>query len=143
MVGRRCPEVVATGLLARQRFCPRADCFVSTGLPGSCLSSVPAPGHNRSFPARSKISPRRTCEGQVSGDESEALVGSTRPLAVAHDRQLPGALNGRERLASPSSTGGWKGPSPGELWNGGSRAVLGRSQMPSVAFLSAPASCTI
>jgi hypothetical protein len=37
-----------------------------------------AAGHNRSFPTRSKILAQRTREWQVSGDEPERFVGSTR-----------------------------------------------------------------
>ena len=44
-------------------------------------------GHEPSFPAGSEISPGRSSEGQVSGDECGPLVGSSRPQAV-----LPGAL---------------------------------------------------
>lgn len=42
-------------------------------------------GHHRSFPARSKTSPRRTFEWQVSGDESEASFGSDRPQGDTED----------------------------------------------------------
>jgi len=36
-------------------------------------------GHRRTWPTRSKFVPRRTYDWQVSGDESSALFGSTRP----------------------------------------------------------------
>jgi hypothetical protein len=42
-------------------------------------------GHKPSVPARSENLPRRVYEGQVSGDESEPLFGSTRPGAVPPD----------------------------------------------------------
>jgi hypothetical protein len=48
-------------------------------------------GHKPSFPARSKISPQRSCEGQVYGDESGPLVGSSRPIEVDPGRQLAGS----------------------------------------------------
>ena len=37
-------------------------------------------GHNRSFPTRSQVLSRSICERQVSGDESEVFVGSSRPI---------------------------------------------------------------
>ena len=60
--------------------------------------------HVRSFPARSKISPRRTCEWQVSGDESGPLCGSTRPGAVGRGQvRKPTSVSCRRtrRTASP------------------------------------------
>jgi hypothetical protein len=39
------------------------------------VSPMSAAGHKPSFTARSKLSPRRACEWQVSGDESGYLYG--------------------------------------------------------------------
>jgi hypothetical protein len=56
------------------------------------------PGHNRSFPTRSKKLAQRTDEWPVSGDEPERFVGSSRPFPDAHDRQLPGTTPCHPRL---------------------------------------------
>jgi len=47
---------------------------------GSCQELRPTHtlGQERSFPTRSQVLSRSTCERQVSGDESEAFVGSSR-----------------------------------------------------------------
>ena len=50
-------------------------------------AGAPALGHNRSFPTRFQILSRRTCERQVSGDESDAVVGSSRPPPAAQTSQ--------------------------------------------------------
>lgn len=50
------------------------------------------PGHFRSFPTRAQFLTRSTSERQVSGDESEAAVGSTRPSRVIREGQLQGEL---------------------------------------------------
>ncbi len=52
-------------------------------VPRTCRSPLHAPGHNRSFPTRSQVRSRSTHERQVSGGDSEAFVGSTRPIAGA------------------------------------------------------------
>lgn len=77
------------GAVARRggRDKPRVRCpgggFSPIEAPGSCRSRRPAIGHNRSFPTRSQVLLTSTFERQVSGDESEAFVGSTRPGAVS------------------------------------------------------------
>ena len=58
-----------------------------------------ADGHNRSFPTRSQILSRRTGERQVSGDESDAVVGSTRPSVDGGDGRLPSGPFRRRRSA--------------------------------------------
>lgn len=50
-------------------------------------------------PPRSKFLSRRAPEGQVSGAESEPLVGPTRPAAVASERQLCGISPGHAHAA--------------------------------------------
>lgn len=70
--------------------------------------SVPVPSP---FPARSKVSPQCSCEGQVSGNESGPLVGSSRPQAGARGRQLQGKpkggtaheLGGKARIGFPNT----------------------------------------
>jgi hypothetical protein len=48
-----------------------------------------ADGHKPSFPAGSKFVSLLTEEGQLSGDETEPLVGSTRPQAVVRAARKP------------------------------------------------------
>ena len=47
-------------------------------------------GHKRPVDQRPKVWPRRVPEGQLSGDESEPLFGSTRPLPAGRGRPLYG-----------------------------------------------------
>lgn len=49
--------------------------------PGSSPSRLPGLGHRRPVAPRSKYLPQRAREGQVSGDESELVVGPIRPIA--------------------------------------------------------------
>ena len=86
--------------------------------------SLALDGHKRPVASRFQIALRHAPEGRVSGDESEQLVGSTRPQAAVHScapkrsartiaRHQNAAILGRQSLGVPCSTFGTDGPSMG------------------------------
>jgi hypothetical protein len=68
----------------------------TTGLPH-------AVGHEPSFALSSKISPRSADDRQVSGNESELHLVSTRPFAVAYGGQVYGQLLNKAAIEQPAT----------------------------------------
>ena len=103
-----------------------------------CLARLPQSASRVSVP--SKRRPRRTCEWQVSGDESGSLYGSARPSADG-DRNSAGVSNAAETGRSPRGRLGEAEPQ-------GPVPVSGRSCGPAIdpketyaASISPPSSC--